>query len=230
MLIRNILENPVFITQRALHRCLSTLLREISFEKNDAIWLDVGCGEKPYKNLFDKVRYVGMEVLESGNKSVSKRHDLLYDGKRFPIRSEAVEGVICTQVLEHVPEPTEIVLEMYRVLEPGGCLILTAPFIWEEHEQPYDFMRFSSYGIRSLLEGAGFRIVAYRKTSGSVEALSQMLSVYLSGNLHFGIPGWSRIVNALLCAPIQLLGCGLQRILPDKKGLFLDSVVVAVKQ
>lgn len=230
MAVSNIFINPVFITQRALYKSIVSLIKNITFGNEKERWLDVGCGEKPYEHFFDGVRYVGMEVQEAGSQSPSKKCDLLYDGRCFPVKSGVIEGVICTQVLEHVPEPVETLLEINRVLKPGGHLLLTAPFLWEEHEEPYDFMRFSSYGLKSLLERAGFHLVSYHKSSGSVEAMFQMMSVYLSKNLNLRIPGWHPIVNFFICAPVQLLGYGLQKLLPDRGGLFLDSVVLAVKE
>ena len=58
---------------------------------------------------------------------------------------------MCNQVLEHVFNPDDFVREIARVLKPGGALLLTVPFVWNEHEQPYDYARYSSFGLRAFL-------------------------------------------------------------------------------
>lgn len=78
--------------------------------------------------------------------------DMFYNGITFPIDSCSIDGVICTQVLEHVANPESLISEIERVLKPGGKLILTVPFLWQQHEKPYDFTRFTSFGLRRLLE------------------------------------------------------------------------------
>jgi SAM-dependent methyltransferase len=68
------------------------------------------------------------------------------------------DHVLLTQVLEHLPEPAKVLKELHRVLKPGGTLWLTAPLFYAEHEKPYDFFRYTRFGIRHLLEAAGFRV------------------------------------------------------------------------
>jgi ubiquinone/menaquinone biosynthesis C-methylase UbiE len=67
-----------------------------------------------------------------------------------------VDAVLSTQVLEHVADPLSVLAEFFRVLKPDGRLWLTAPFVWYLHEEPYDYYRFTSHGLRFLLERAGF--------------------------------------------------------------------------
>jgi SAM-dependent methyltransferase len=69
-------------------------------------------------------------------------------------------------VLEHVFNPDDFLNEVNRVLKPSGKLLLTVPFVWDEHEQPYDYARYSSFGLRSLLEKHGFSIVKHEKVGG----------------------------------------------------------------
>lgn len=66
--------------------------------------------------------------------------------------------VLCTQTLEHVSDPLVALHELYRVTQPGGALWLSAPFTFEEHEQPYDFYRYTRFGLRYLVEGAGWAV------------------------------------------------------------------------
>ena len=71
--------------------------------------------------------------------------------------------MLCNQVLEHVFNPQEFLGELGRVLARGGRLLLTVPFVWDEHEQPFDYARYSSFGLKALLEQHGFRVLQHRK-------------------------------------------------------------------
>jgi len=113
--------------------------------------LDVGCGHKPYRECFGHVRYVGMD-----RSSADSSPDFLGDACRIPVRAGVVDIVFATQVIEHVPEPHQMLKEFKRVLKPGGILILSGPMFWPLHEEPYDFYRFTKHGFARLLGDAGF--------------------------------------------------------------------------
>ena len=222
-----VLFNPAYIARRGLAKSITHLVKQLSLD-GSGVWLDVGCGSRPYESLFNVEKYIGMDVEESGHPSETKRYDIAYDGVLFPIDSCSIDGVICTQVLEHVPNPGHLISEIERVLKPGGRLLLTAPFVWQEHEKPYDFTRFSSYGLRHLLE-PHFCILEHQKTTGSIETIAQALSIYLHNSVTLNLPGWSYIVTLALSAPIQIMGLLWQRIVPDKEDLFLDNAILAYK-
>jgi SAM-dependent methyltransferase len=156
-----------------------------------------------------------------------KQPDYYYDGRTLPFSEGSFDGVLCTQVLEHVSHPQELLLEISRVLRPGGILILSAPFLWQEHEEPYDFFRFSSFGMRRLLSCCGLDEISMMKTTGSIETIAQAASVYVATNCSLPLKGWGRLKALLFCFPLQLGGLLWQFILPDKRQLFLDLIVVA---
>lgn len=71
--------------------------------------------------------------------------------------------------MEHVAEPKRMLREIYRVLKPGGYLILTTPFLIPAYEGPLNFVRYAPYGLQHLLEQAFFCIVSrgtFAKSSG----------------------------------------------------------------
>jgi len=78
----------------------------------------------------------------------------------YDICTEPLDGewdvVIAEQVLEHVPDPQRAVDNMYRMLRPGGVLLITTPFMIKGHPSPYDFSRWTADGIRGLLARSGF--------------------------------------------------------------------------
>jgi SAM-dependent methyltransferase len=84
------------------------------------------------------------------------RPDALMEAACLGLRDERFDIVLCSQVIEHVPDPGGLVRETFRVLKPGGWLVLTGPFWWPHHEEPYDFQRFTKHGFAHLLRRAGY--------------------------------------------------------------------------
>lgn len=218
--------NPAWITETRLYKYISEAINILKIELGDK-WLDVGCGSRPYESLFLHGTYIGVDVAVSGRPIGMKMPDFFYDGQALPFKDKSIDGVLCTQVLEHVRNPDMLLSEIHRVLNPGGALILSAPFLLEEHEEPYDFLRFTSFGFHELLMRANFEVISIKKTTGSLETMAQILSVYVVNNLSLPIRGCKKILAFFVCSPIQLVGMLLQRLLPDQKKLFLDCVIVA---
>ncbi len=108
--------------------------------------LDVGCGDKPYEDWLNlALRYFGIDV------SPGPRVDAVIEpGKPWPAEDASFDAVLCTQVLEHVPDLEEVLAEIDRVLKAGGQLLVTVPFAYPEHGAPQDFRRFSIHGVRQL--------------------------------------------------------------------------------
>ncbi len=122
--------------------------------------LDVGCGGQPYRDLFAPAVSSCVGVDRGPGPHVQG------DAQALPFRAGAFDTVLCSQVLEHLPEPGDAVAEMARVLKPGGRLILTAPHIWGIHEEPHDYFRFTRYGLAYLMERAGLEGVEVRAMAG----------------------------------------------------------------
>lgn len=121
-----------------------------------ALVLDAGAGGGPYKNLFEHTRYESAD-FEQVNKDYAPA-TYVCDLASIPVEDCRFDYVIFNQVLEHLPEPKGVLVELHRVLKPGGRLIFTAPLFYEEHEQPYDFYRYTQFGLRHLFQEAGFAI------------------------------------------------------------------------
>ena len=119
---------------------------------------DIGCGSKPYQQYFSAAdSYTGFDL--PGNTQA----DIVFDGKRIPAEDAEFDSIISSEVLEHVFWPKQWLFEINRILKPDGLLLLTCPFIFQEHEIPYDYGRYSSYGLHHLLKENGFKIIEFRK-------------------------------------------------------------------
>ena len=133
--------------------------------------LDAGAARAPYRDLFAHARYETADFLAVKGKKYVKP-DYVCDLAEIPVDDARFDHVVLTQVLEHVPEPARVLTELHRVLKPGGTLWLTAPFFYAEHERPYDFFRYTQFGLRRLLEGAGFEVLELDWMEGYLGTLS----------------------------------------------------------
>ena len=148
--------------------------------------LDVGCGNKPYEAYFRPyvTEYIGIEheatfaATAAGGQGT--RPDLTYDGERLPFPDGSCDTVLNVQVLEHTPRPRALVAEMARVLKSGGLLILLAPFQFRLHEQPHDYYRYSSHGLRHLCEEAGLTVLEISPQGSLWSVIGHKLNSYLA--------------------------------------------------
>ena len=146
------------------------LLSQKSFLKDGKI-LDVGCGKKIYRNIFPENEYLGIDVKVSGRKNEEKYADMYYDGENIPFEDNYFDFIICTEVLEHCTNPSKLISEIYRVLKAKGRALITVPFIWGEHEIPYDFRRYTSYGFKKDIKKVGFKIIKFQKDYKGFDSL-----------------------------------------------------------
>ena len=105
--------------------------------------------------MFSHARYESAD-FEKLDKAYASTY--VCDLAAIPVRDARYDAVVFNQVMEHVPEPARVLAELGRVLKPGGRMIYTGPFFYEEHEAPYDFFRYTRYGLRHLFQEAGFAI------------------------------------------------------------------------
>ena len=136
--------------------------------------LDVGAGEAPYRELFAAHTYETTD-WEGTQYSPAVPPDHVAAADALPLGDGVVDGLVCTQVLEHVPDPAAALAEFRRVLRPGGMLWVTTPLTWYLHEVPHDYYRFTSYGLSHLIHGAGFVDVEIRPMNDSPATIGQLL-------------------------------------------------------
>ncbi|MBK8311763.1 MAG: class I SAM-dependent methyltransferase [Chitinophagaceae bacterium] len=110
----------------------------------------MGCGSKPYKSLFNVNEYVGVDYHGQGHSHENEQIDVFYDGVLLPFPDNYFDSVFSTEVFEHVFNLEEMILEIKRVMKPGAKILVTCPFAIPEHEQPNDYARYSSFGLKHL--------------------------------------------------------------------------------
>jgi SAM-dependent methyltransferase len=141
--------------------------------------IDIGCGEKPFESLLQKYvsEHVGVDHEETMHHK--GKIDIFAPAYNIPVENETFDCTLCTAVLEHLEEPDKAIAECSRILKMDGIAIYAAPFIWNLHEEPRDFFRFSKYGLTYLFEKNGFQILELKALSGFWVTFAAALTVYL---------------------------------------------------
>ncbi len=221
--IGGILFNPFYLVRKDLYKNIS----ELAPVFNGRL-LDVGCGTKPYEKLFyNASEYVGLDI-DKGVKNLYA--DYTYDGVKFPFKNKSYDGVFASQVLEHVFNPDVFLLEIYRVLKKDGFVLLTLPFVWDEHEQPYDYARYSSFGIKYLLEMNGFTVIEQRKTVPNIGVIFQLLNTYIYKVVLKKSTVFRWFVVNSLTGIFNIIALVFISILPTNNDLYMDNIILLKKK
>ncbi len=137
------------------------------------IVLDIGCGNKPYEAMFNGIskEYVGCDVVQSSMNKV----DVICEATKIPLDDSSFDTVFSTQVIEHVEDHQGLLNEAYRLLKPGGHIIISGPMYWHLHEEPYDYFRFTKHGFKYILEKSGFSVLEIFSNGGKWALLGQVI-------------------------------------------------------
>lgn len=220
-----IIFNPYFTIRRGL------LLKIQEFSRADFSQkkiLDVGCGEKPYQKLFNALSYTGIDVKGGGHNDKYKQVDLFFDGINIPFPDNSFDVVICTEVFEHVTDPEKLLKEISRVLNTGGQIYFTIPFTWNEHSIPYDFRRYTRYGLQKIFKESGLTVTKLEGTGGIFGVCGQLLAASMFEMSYKKPKAIRALIILLFCFPVQLISILLDKIF--KIGwMTLNYCVVAKK-
>jgi SAM-dependent methyltransferase len=196
------------VNVREIHTLMRFAQRQLA---PGALVLDAGAGEGRFKHYFQHTRYIPIDLAVGDEMWDYSSIKVCTDLGRLSFRDGVFDGVICTQVLEHVPEPAYVVAELARVLKPGGHLYLSAPQGWHQHQKPYDYFRFTSFALNRIFERAGLMVDWIRPMGGYFWHLSyqlQMMHYWLlppaevTGRVR---SNWATLLSLLLRVPLLFL-------------------------
>jgi SAM-dependent methyltransferase len=221
---------PFFLRRHILHfecEIEKAVQRFAAGLPEGALVLDAGAGESQYARAFARQRYVAADLAVGDPNWDYRKLDCIADLSALPFRSCSFDAALNIVTLEHVREPVNVMEELARSLKPGGRLLLIVPHEWEVHQPPYDYYRYTRYGIAYLLERSGLRADSVRPVGGYFRLLARRL---LNG-LQFFIGGSRWIVflpaAALLVPPALLLP--LLDFLDKERNFTLGYICTATK-
>lgn len=135
--------------------------------------LDLGCGTKPYQSIFPFAeKFVGFDVEKN------ERVDFVGFNWDLPFQDDEFDALISTQVLEHTAKITETIQEIRRVVKSGGLVYVSVPLTFPEHGIPYDFYRFTRFGLMEIFKD--FEIIKMIPHNGYISTLFRLWNVFLN--------------------------------------------------
>jgi len=135
--------------------------------------LDLGCGAKPYASLFKFAdKFVGFDIEKND------RVDFVGYNWDLPFRDGEFDALISTQVLEHTAKITETVQEIRRVVKNDGLIYVSVPLTSPEHGIPYDFYRFTRFGLMEIFRD--FEVLKIEPHNGYISTLFRLWNFFLN--------------------------------------------------
>lgn len=190
--------DPHHTTVAHIERSVALLANELQGDL-----LDVGCGQKPYADYFRHAKsYRGCDY-----KATKADLDFICPAHTVPLPDGSIDGIICTEVLEHVPDPRAVWTEFGRLVRPGGHVLLSTPMYWPHHEAPYDFFRFTGYGLQRLVEDSGFELRKIYPRGGTWIFVAQAVQHTMVQYLPFR---WQRVLLNRIFLTIDRWRCDVR--------------------
>ena len=222
----SIIVSPYYIIRNGLFKNILAMSKEISGKV-----LDFGCGSKPYESLFLKAEnYIGVDIEESGHNHNNSKVDSFYDGKKLNFDDNYFDSAVCLEVFEHIFNLDEVLLEIKRVVKPQGKILVSIPFAWDEHEKPYDFARYTSFGIKHIIEKNGFEIIYLKKTTTYFLAVCQILIAYIYQHVFPKNNIINLILQLIIIFPLNVFSLILNLILPKNYNYYSNILILAKKK
>jgi SAM-dependent methyltransferase len=155
--------------QRFLFYAVNRYIRD-----GDAVG-DIGCGEQPLRLQVEALGgvYTGIDVTQNTGNSVG----IIASCTDVPLPNYYFNVILCTEVLEHVSDSYKAFRELARLLKPGGFLIVTMPFAYPLHEEPYDFVRFTPYQFREYAENNDLQVLELTTSGNEIEVIATVWDV-----------------------------------------------------
>lgn len=174
------LTEPHYLQHRRLLLALVLGIDRFLSAAQDLTVVDLGAGKKPYFPFWaSRVRrYLGVDLPGTPSSQIYAVSE------RLPLRSESIDVIVSTQMLEHADDPAAVVRECHRALRPGGLMFASTHGASYYHPIPVDHWRWTHTGLRKLFEQAGFQVRSIEGTTGTLTTLTTLAASYFLGAAH----------------------------------------------
>ncbi|MCB0715769.1 MAG: methyltransferase domain-containing protein, partial [Chitinophagaceae bacterium] len=176
--------------------------------------------------------YVGVDFHGEGHSHENENIDVFYDGVQLPFPDNHFDAVFSSEVFEHVFNLEDMIPEIKRVMKPGAKILVTCPFAIAEHEQPNDFARYSSFGIKHLFEKNNFKVVTYEKIGNYFDTLVHLRISFIELVI---LPKLNKLIIfrpifRFLVYPIYNLAALIfAKLFSRKQALYMNNLIVCEK-
>ena len=144
--------------------------------------LDIGCADQWIcPHLPQGCDYTALDYLPTGGRMYGARPDVFADAARLPFGDATFDTVLLLEVMEHLKRPSQAWSEIGRVLKPGGCLLMTMPFLYPVHDAPHDYQRYTRYGVEREIASVGLAVVELEPSLGAVKSGGLLYALALGG-------------------------------------------------
>jgi SAM-dependent methyltransferase len=186
--------NSVSISSRLVADLIASYYEKYLPLYSKGTLIDLGCGEVPFFEVYKS--YVNEIVCVDW---ASTFHDIAFAdfycdlNDILPFENEKFDTIILSDVLEHISRPQLLICEMSRILVKNGKIIMNVPFIYNLHEIPHDYYRYTEYGLKFLIESCGLRTIYISPIGGFPEVLGDM-----SAKFAFSIPFFGKELSIFI--------------------------------
>jgi len=185
--------------------------------------LDAGAGRLAYRDL---IKTYAKSYTSSDFKRTHPELDVVCDLERLDFRSSSFDIIFCSQVLEHVPHPWIAMSEIYRVLKNYGVGIITVPMLGYIHNAPFDYFRYTEYGLKSLAQDSGFKVLKIMPIGGLFCFVGYVLSTIFMPVFRIPIFG---ILLLYIIQPLHMILISLDKLIANEKVFPLNYLMIIKK-
>lgn len=172
------------------------LLRQLKMLSPKIKVIDIGGLKSKKRSRFD-INHFDLFVTYV-NLNTKFCPDTQADAVALPHPNSSFEVAICCELLEHVPDPRAVIKETYRILRPSGRVLITVPFLYPIHGDPYDYGRYTDHYWHSVLEEVGFQDISIERQGLYYSVMVNFLKLYANRR-------WRTPIRQLLSWPLGFL-------------------------
>lgn len=173
--------------------------------KAHGVLLDIGCGRMPYRDLFLKKvnKYIGLDHPKTAKLYHGKfKPDIYANATKIPLKDKSIDTIIMFMVLEHLHNPERALREIKRLTKKEGIIVVSTVQLYPIHDEPYDFLRYTKYGLKELFERSGLKLIRIKSQGNFWSFWGLSLNVFLFQTILFLIKKKDKKLLAFILLPL----------------------------